>query len=100
DAAALACCRRQPLLVNIGRGGLVDHAALDAALAAGQLGGAALDVTDPEPLPPGHPLWQRALISPHFAGIGGGPSMERLARSAAENARRLVAGEEFVDRIA
>ena len=99
DAAALACCRRQPLLVNIGRGGLVDHAALDAALAAGQLGGAALDVTDPEPLPPGHPLWQRALISPHFAGLGSGPSMERLARSAAENARRLVAGEELVDRI-
>lgn len=100
DAEALACCQRQPLLVNVGRGALVDHAALDEALRSGRLGGAALDVTDPEPLPAEHPLWQRALITPHFAGIGSQASMERLARSAAENARRLVAGEEFVDRIA
>ena len=56
-------------LVNIARGPLVDTAALVAALAAGEIAGAALDVTDPEPLPDGHPLWSepRCLITPHMA---------------------------------
>lgn len=57
------------VLVNIARGGLVDTDALVDALAAGRLGGAGLDVTAPEPLPDGHPLWSepRALITPHQA---------------------------------
>ena len=56
-------------LHNFGRGPLVDSMALMAALDSGQLGGAVLDVTDPEPLPPGHALWGRAnvLITPHIA---------------------------------
>ncbi len=56
-------------LVNVARGAHVDTAALVAALAAGRLGGAALDVTDPEPLPDGHPLWDepRCIITPHTA---------------------------------
>ncbi len=56
-------------LVNVGRGALVDTDALVAALAAGAIAGAALDVTDPEPLPDGHPLWSapRCLITPHMA---------------------------------
>lgn len=56
-------------LVNIARGALVDTDALVAALAAGDIAGAALDVTDPEPLPDGHPLWseRRCLITPHMA---------------------------------
>lgn len=56
-------------LVNVARGGHVDTAALVEALAAGRLGGAALDVTDPEPLPDGHPLWSepRCIITPHTA---------------------------------
>jgi phosphoglycerate dehydrogenase-like enzyme len=56
-------------LVNIARGGLVDTDALVDALAAGTIAGAALDVTDPEPLPDGHPLWAepRCLITPHMA---------------------------------
>ncbi|MDA8044790.1 MAG: D-isomer specific 2-hydroxyacid dehydrogenase family protein [Actinomycetota bacterium] len=56
-------------LVNVARGGHVDTDALGAALAAGRLGGAALDVTDPEPLPEGHPLWRepRCIITPHTA---------------------------------
>jgi len=56
-------------LVNIARGPLVDTGALLAALAGGALAGAALDVTDPEPLPDGHPLWgePRCLITPHMA---------------------------------
>ena len=56
-------------LVNVARGALVDTDALVEALAAGSIAGAALDVTDPEPLPDGHPLWSepRALITPHIA---------------------------------
>ena len=57
------------VLVNVARGALVDTEALVAALRGGRLGGAFLDVTDPEPLPDGHPLWSepRALITPHVA---------------------------------
>ncbi|MFF1879001.1 D-isomer specific 2-hydroxyacid dehydrogenase family protein [Leifsonia sp. NPDC058230] len=56
-------------LVNIARGGLVDTDALVTALASGTIAGAGIDVTDPEPLPDGHPLWDepRALITPHQA---------------------------------
>lgn len=81
-------------LVNVARGGHVDTDALVAALAAGSIGGAALDVTDPEPLPDGHPLWSepRALISPH---VGNTPEMgiPLLAGHITENVRRFAAGE-------
>lgn len=80
DAAALAALPPHALLVNIARGGLVDHAALRAALEAGKLGGAALDVTEPEPLPPDDPLWNRpdVIVSPHVAGYGGSVPTRRL----------------------
>lgn len=84
-------------LVNVARGGHVDTDALVAALAAEQIGGAALDVTDPEPLPDGHPLWAepRALISPH---VGNTPEMgvPLLAAHITENVRRFAAGEPLV----
>ena len=69
DAAALARLPDGALLVNVGRGKLVDTDALAAETASGRLR-AALDVTDPEPLPPGHPLWRTpgVLISPHVGG--------------------------------
>ncbi|MCH2182197.1 MAG: D-2-hydroxyacid dehydrogenase [Mariniblastus sp.] len=53
--------------INVGRGGVVDHSALQQALAEGPLAGAGLDVVDPEPLPPDHPLWamENVLITPH-----------------------------------
>ncbi|MBC7441122.1 MAG: NAD-binding protein [Ramlibacter sp.] len=65
----LGLMRSQAVLVNIARGPLVHTQALVAALAAGSIAGAALDVTDPEPLPDGHPLWSepRCLITPHTA---------------------------------
>jgi phosphoglycerate dehydrogenase-like enzyme len=68
-AAELAVMKRTAYLVNIARGPLIDTDALVAALADGSLAGAALDVTDPEPLPESHPLWQepRCLITPHMA---------------------------------
>lgn len=69
DAAAFAAMRPGAAFVNIGRGAVVDQAALCAALQSGQVGFAALDVTEPEPLPPEDPLWSmpNVLISPHSA---------------------------------
>ncbi|HVO41299.1 MAG TPA: D-2-hydroxyacid dehydrogenase [Aggregatilineales bacterium] len=68
-AKELAALPRGAFLINIARGVVVDKSALVEALRSGQLGGAALDVTDPEPLPPGDPLWTlpNVLISPHSA---------------------------------
>jgi phosphoglycerate dehydrogenase-like enzyme len=84
-------------IVNIARGSLIDTEALVQALAGGIIGGAALDVTDPEPLPNGHPLWAspRALITPHVANPA--PAMARdLAERVSENVRRFAAGEELI----
>ena len=95
--AELAAMEPYAWLVNVGRGGLVDTGALVRALGAGQIGGAALDVTDPEPLPDGHPLWDlpNCLITPHTADT---EEMTRplLADRIAENVRRLTAGQELI----
>jgi phosphoglycerate dehydrogenase-like enzyme len=82
-------------LVNIGRGAIVDSEALDRALRQGTIAGAALDVTDPEPLPGDHPLWSapNALISPHIAGYGSQKSFERLVDLVVENITRFVQGD-------
>lgn len=82
------------VLVNVGRGGLVDTDALVAALAAGRLRGACLDVTEPEPLPDGHPLWSepRALITPHVANTRAQLDLA-LARRVEQNVARFRAGE-------
>lgn len=70
DARFFAAMKRASYFVNAGRGDLVVSEDLCAALASGQLAGAALDVTNPEPLPADHPLWREpnALITPHVAG--------------------------------
>ena len=71
-------------------------------LADGRLWGAGLDVTDPEPLPPEHPLWRqpRALITPHTAGGNHLADTERrIARIALDNLRRYLAGEPLVNRV-
>ncbi|WP_124038991.1 NAD(P)-dependent oxidoreductase [Neoactinobaculum massilliense] len=69
DAAALDLLPRRAFVVNVGRGSTVDQEALAAALCAGSIAGAALDVTSPEPLPADSPLWDAAtIISPHVAG--------------------------------
>jgi D-2-hydroxyacid dehydrogenase (NADP+) len=93
-APQLAAMREDAWLVNVARGALVDTEALVAALAEGSIAGAALDVTDPEPLPEGHPLWSepRALITPHVANPDA--TLRRdLAALAGEQVRRLAAGE-------
>lgn len=81
-------------LINVARGALVDTDALVEALQAGRIGGAALDVTVPEPLPAGHPLWacERCLITPH---TGNTPEMAVpvLSERVRENVRRFATGE-------
>jgi phosphoglycerate dehydrogenase-like enzyme len=94
DAAALAAMKPKGFLVNVARGDLVDGAALIAALRAGRLGGAALDVTEVEPLPPTSPLWDlpNVIISPHIAG-GGSSGYPQQKALFGENLVRLAAGE-------
>jgi glyoxylate reductase len=71
DAPALAAMKPTAILVNTGRGPLVDQHALHQALQQGTIAGAALDVTDPEPLPAPDPLWKapNLLITPHTSAI-------------------------------
>jgi phosphoglycerate dehydrogenase-like enzyme len=88
------------VLVNIARGAVVDTDALVATLRRGRLGGAALDVTDPEPLPDDHPLWRLddVLITPHTAGAT--PAYySRLADLLSENVRRLAAERPLRNRV-
>jgi len=93
-AAELDAMRDDAWLINVGRGGLVDTDALVEALREGRIGGAALDVTDPEPLPDGHPLWTlpNALITPHVANPQEAHDAA-LAERVRENVRRFGAGE-------
>jgi phosphoglycerate dehydrogenase-like enzyme len=92
DANVLARMRDGALLVCAGRGAVVDTDALTAELASGRLR-AVLDVTDPEPLPAGHPLWELALaITPHNAGDSPAAD-ERAIALAAEQLGRFARGE-------
>lgn len=72
NSTTLAHVKPSAFLINISRGGTVDQDALIASLDDGRLGGAALDVTDPEPLPDNHPLWThpKITLTPHVAGSG------------------------------
>ncbi len=94
DAAAFAKTRRGVHLVNIARGGIVDQAALLGALVSGQVGAASLDVTEPEPLPPGDPLWgaPNLRVTPHVAWSSAG-TPGRIFKLFADNIARLAAGE-------
>jgi len=92
DAGVLARMRDGALLVSAGRGAVVDMDALVAELASGRVR-AVLDVTDPEPLPAGHPLWELALaITPHNAGDSTAAD-ERAIALAAEQLGRFARGE-------
>lgn len=91
---ALALMRTEAWLVNVARGGLVDTDALVRALEDGSIGGAALDVTDPEPLPQGHPLWElpNCLVTPHVANTWS-MAVPELAALVRRNVERFAAGE-------
>ena len=92
NAQTLALMKPTAILINTSRGGVVDQAALAQALGTGQIAGAALDVTDPEPLPLEHPLWQapNLLVVPHI-GSATWTARERMAEIAVDN---ILAGLE------
>ncbi len=93
NAETLAEMRHGAYLVNCARGSLIDHDALEASLDSGRLAGAALDVTEPEPLPAGHPLLGRpeVIVTPHVASstVTG---RRRLFEHAFDNALAVVQG--------
>ena len=96
-AKQLGLMRQGALLVNAARGAIVDTDALVEALNAGRIR-AAVDVTDPEPLPEGHPLWKcpNLLLTPHVAGST--PEFSpRSVKIAAEQVGRLLRGEKLVN---
>lgn len=97
DAAALAALPDHAWIVNVARGRHIVTADLVAALQRGTIGGAALDVTDPEPLPDDHPLWTlpNAIITPHTANT---PEMGRvlLAARVRENVQRFGDGADLL----
>jgi len=100
DAARLAQMKPGAVFHNIGRGTTVDQDALLGALRSGHLAAAWLDVTEPEPLPAGHPLRHdpNCFITPHTAG-GHANESETLVRHFLENFNRYLAGSPLLDRI-
>jgi phosphoglycerate dehydrogenase-like enzyme len=99
DADFLASMPDGALLVNMARGGLVDTDALLAEVNSGRIQ-AALDVTDPEPLPQDHPLWtaKGVIVTPHVGGssVAGVPRLHALLR---KQISRFVAGEELLNKV-
>ena len=97
NADVLAALPDHALVLNVGRGGTLDQVALREALENEQIAGAAIDVTDPEPLPGEDPLWSapRLLISPHAAG---GRPVGADARIS-HNVRALLAGEPLLHEV-
>jgi phosphoglycerate dehydrogenase-like enzyme len=100
DAARLASMKRGAVFYNIGRGTTVEQGALVETLRSGRLAAAWLDVTDPEPLPPDHPLLSapNCFITPHIAG-GHQHESETLVRHFLENFHRFLDGSPLRDRI-
>ena len=96
-AAELAAMRPDAVLLNFARGAVIDQEALVAALNTGAIGGAFLDVTDPEPLPSDHPLWglDNVHISMHLSGRSQTALTRRAAQRFLENLSRWEKGEEL-----
>jgi phosphoglycerate dehydrogenase-like enzyme len=100
DEAAIASMKPGAIIINLARGGVVDQDAMIAALRSGHLAGAGLDVTDPEPLPKGHPLWTtpNVLITPHFTAAVP-DKVDRSLDVITENFRRYRVGEVMLNRM-
>lgn len=92
---ALAAMKPDAILINTSRGPVIDTAALVTALEAGRLAGVGLDVTDPEPLPPAHPLYafERVTIVPHIASATSA-TRHRMSSLAAQNVVAVLMGGE------
>ena len=100
DARFFAAMKPGAYLVNAGRGDLVNSDDLCAALASGHLAGAALDVTNPEPLPQEHPLWQQenALITPHISGYWHlQATLDNVVAICLRNLKAYLAGESLIN---
>lgn len=95
DAERLRRLKPGAYLINVGRGTLVDEAALIAALASGHLAGAALDVTAQEPLPAESPLWrmEQVILTPHTSGRSPQANADRRMALFSDNLRRFLQGE-------
>jgi phosphoglycerate dehydrogenase-like enzyme len=98
DEAFFAAMKPGGYFITIGRGASTRTDALIAALRSGQLAGAGLDVTDPEPLPADSPLWgmSNVIITPHVSASSD-QQLERIIVVVAENLRRYVAGEPLLN---
>jgi phosphoglycerate dehydrogenase-like enzyme len=98
NTTLFARMKRGTYFINIARGRCVVTADLVEALRSGHLAGAGLDVADPEPLPPNHPLWSmpNVLITPHVA-IYGTPYREKWEAMLIENCRRFAAGQPLLN---
>ncbi len=102
DERRLRLMKPGAFLVNVGRGSNLDQEGLKNVLAEGRLGGCALDVTDPEPLPENDPLWDmdNVLITPHVAGFYYLDStLERIVRIAGENLQLYLEGKELKNQV-
>jgi len=100
DRATIGRMRDGAILVNVGRGAVVDEDALIEALRSGKLAGAALDVFAEEPLPATSPLWEldNVIVSPHTAALSWHEN-ERIVELFAENLRRYLRGDELLSRV-
>jgi phosphoglycerate dehydrogenase-like enzyme len=100
DGKFFKAMKSSALLVSVGRGATTNTDDLIAALQAGDLRGAALDVTDPEPLPSDHPLWKQknVIITPHIAGTGSG-SIDGAFKLMLENLRRYQSDEPLLNTV-
>ena len=94
DAAKFRLMKDRAIFINVGRGMTTRLDDLDAALRAGRIGGAGLDVFELEPLPPDHPLWEapNTIITPHVAAASGAHLDERRYAIVRDNLQRFVAG--------
>jgi phosphoglycerate dehydrogenase-like enzyme len=97
DAATIARMKPGAVLINVSRGAIIDTSALSAALRDGRLAGAALDVTEPEPLGENDPLWDtpNLIISPHVAGSSGPAGWARVADTVVANVERFIRREKL-----
>lgn len=98
DAAMFGAMKPAGVLINIGRGKVVNLQALTEALQCGQISGAGLDVYEEEPLPAGHALWsiENVILTPHVAGIS--PEIDKRRKALiVENVRRFCAGEPLLN---
>lgn len=102
DERRLSCLKKSAVFLNVGRGSAVDTEVLCRMLYEGRLSGAALDVTDPEPLPEGHPLWKapNCIITPHISGHFFLPeTLSRIVHICAENLQRYQKGEALKNQV-